>query len=208
MRRHLAVGDHFQCAPDERHRLIDGLGGDRPRTLSALATFLLRAGPAVGHDIFVGDEFGAVLLHHLAGKRAAAHDKYFTVVLLELLDQRDEVAVATDDHKGVDVRVRKRHLERIERKIDVGAVLVAARGHHALHQTHGVVGHGAAVVAGALPVAVRDLGNHLTAFFDGFEHRAYVELKAESGFDADLDIVKVDENGNLEFLIGHVAFYQ
>jgi hypothetical protein len=160
-----------------------------------------RVRPAVGHDVLVGDELGAVLLHHLAGEGAAADDEHLAVVLLQLLDQRDEVAVAADDDEGVDVGVGEGHLQRVERQVDVGAVLVAAGRHHALHEAHRVVGHRAAVVARALPVAEGDLGDDLAAFLDGLEHGADVELEAEGGLHADLDVVEIDEDGNLEFLV-------
>ena len=90
----------------------------------------------------------------------------FLSVLLELLDERQEVAVAADDDVGVDVRVRERHFERVEREVDVGAVLVAARRQIALHEADGVLGEGAAVLAGARPVGVGDLGDDLAALFD------------------------------------------
>ena len=39
----------------------------------------------------------------------------------------------------------------------------------------------------------------------GFEHGADVELAAEGGLDADLDVVEIDEYGNLQSLIGHFS---
>jgi hypothetical protein len=53
-----------------------------------------------------------------------------------------------------------------------------------------------AIVARALPVAVRDLGDDLAALLDGLQDEADVELTADCGFDADLYVVEVDENGN------------
>ena len=97
--------------------------------------------------------------------------------------------------------VGERHLERVEREVDVGAVLVAAGCHHALHEPHRVVRHRPPVVTGPLPVAVGDLGDDLAALLDGLEHRADVELEAERGLHADLDVVEIDEDRNLEFLI-------
>ena len=134
----------------------------------------------------------AVPLHRRAGELAAADDDDLAAVLLQLLDQRDEVAVAADDDEGVDVVVGEGHLERVERHGDVGAVLVAAGRHVALHHPDGVLREQAAVVAGALPVAVGDLGDDLAAFLDGFEDEADVELAADGGFDADFDVVEVD----------------
>ena len=95
------------------------------------------AGTAIRHHVLVGDELGAVLLHHLAGEGASADHEHLAVVLLQF-DQGDEVAVAADDDEGVDVGVGERHFEGVEREVDVGAVLVAAGGRHALHEANGV----------------------------------------------------------------------
>lgn len=56
----------------------------------------------------------------------------------------------------------------------------------------------AAVLAGASPVRVGDLGDDLAAFLDAVEHDANVEVLVESAFDADLDVVEVDENRDVE----------
>ena len=58
-----------------------------------------------------------------------------------------------------------------------------------------------AVLAGALPVAVGDLGDDLAALLDGFEDEADVELLAEGGLDADLDVVEVDEDGDVQAIL-------
>ncbi len=96
--------------------------------------------------------------------------------------------------------VREGHLEGVEGQVDVGAILVAARGHDTLHEAHGMVRHGPAVVA-ALPVAKGDLGDDLAAFFDRFEHRPDIEVEAERVLHADLDVVEIDEYGNLESFV-------
>ncbi len=96
------------------------------------------------------------------------------------------------------MRVREGHLEGVEREVDVGAVLVAARRHVALHQTNGMLGQRAAVLAGAGPVGVGDLGDHLAALFDRVEDDADVELLTEGLFDADFDVVEVDEDSDVE----------
>ena len=59
----------------------------------------------------------------------------------------------------------------------------------------------AAVFAGARPVGVGDLGDHLAAFLDAVEDDADVEVLAEGGLDADLDVVEVDEDGNVETIL-------
>ena len=154
-------------------------------------------------QVLVGDELVAVALQDHARERAAADDEHLLVVLLELLDEREEVAVAADDHVGVDVRVRERHLEGVEREVDVGAVLVAARRQVALHEADGVLRERPAVLAGARPVGVGDLGDDLAALLDGVEDDADVEMLAEGGLDADFDVVEVDEDGDVEtFLMG------
>src|SRR5687767_6768418 len=115
LRRDFAIDQDFQGALDERQRQIE-------RDSAAAATLLTEAaarpgmsgGAAVTGDVLVGQELGAVLLHHLTGERAAADHEHLLVVLLQLLDQRDEVAVATDDDEGVDVVVGERHLEGVE----------------------------------------------------------------------------------------------
>ena len=88
--------------------------------------------------------------------------------------------------------------ERVQREIDVGAVLVAAGREIALDEFRRVLGERAAVVAGTRPVAVGDFRNHVAAFPQRFEHHAHVELHAERVLDAYFYVVEVDENRNLE----------
>src|SRR5690606_21888838 len=75
-------------------------------------------------------------------------------------------------------------------------VLVAAGRHVALHHADGMLRQQAAVIAGALPVAVGDLRDDLAPFLYGFENETDVELTANRGLDADLYVVEVDEDGN------------
>ena len=140
----------------------------------------------------------AVALHHQAGEGAAADHEDLLVVLLELFDQADEVAVAADDDVGVDVAVGERHLERVEREIDVGAILVATGREVALNQLGRVLREGAAVVAGPGPVAVGDLGYDVAPFLQSFENDPDVELHPERALDPDLDVVEIDEYRNLQ----------
>src|SRR5450759_452284 len=201
LRRDLAVDQHLERAPHERHDLLDRRlrrGGARGSARAAIAA------TAAADLVLVGDELVAVALHHLARERAPADDEDLLVVLLELLDERDEVAVAPDDHVPVDVRVRERPLEGVEREVDVGAVLVAARREVALHEFGCVLRERPAVVAGARPVAISGLTDDVAALLERFEHDADVELGIEGVFDADLDVVEIDEDGNLEALFWHV----
>ena len=125
----------------------------------------------------------------------------FLSVLFELLDEREEIAVAADDDVGVDVLMGERHLERVEREVDVRAVLVAARRHVALNEADGVLRQRPAVFAGARPVGVGDLGDDLAALLDGVEDDADVELLAEGGLDADFDVVEVDEYCDVQTIL-------
>ena len=140
----------------------------------------------------------AIALHHQAGEGAATDHKNLLVVLLELLDEADEIAVAADDDVGVDVAVRERHLEGVEREIDVSAVLVAARSEVALYQLGRVLCQRSTVVAGPRPVAISNLGHDVAAFLERFEDYPDVELHAQRALDPDFYVVEVDENRNLE----------
>ena len=137
-----------------------------------------------------------VLLHGHAGELASTDDDDLAAVLLELLDERDEVAVAADDDEGVDVVVGEGHLERVERHRDVRPVLVAARRHVALHHANRMLREEPAIVARALPVAIGDLGDDLAALLDGLEDETDVELPADGVLDPDLDVVEIDEHGD------------
>jgi hypothetical protein len=97
--------------------------------------------------------------------------------------------------------VRERHFEGVEGEVDVGAVLVAARRHDALHHAHRVLRHRAAVLTGSLPVAVGHLGDDFAAFLDRFEDGADIELEVKGGLDADLDVVEIDEHCDLQSCI-------
>src|SRR6185436_20137141 len=124
-----------------------------------LAARAASAAAAAADEVLVGDELVAVLLHREAGELASTDHDHLAAVLFQLFDQRDEVAVAADDDEGGDVVVVERHR-------DVGAVLVTAWRHVALHHADGVLREDTAVIARALPVAVGDLGDDLAALLD------------------------------------------
>ena len=120
---------------------------------------------------------------------------------LSFSTRRDEITVAADDDVGVDVTVGERHLERVEGEVDVGAVLVAARREVALNQLRCVLRERPAVVAGTRPVAVGNLRNDVAAFAKRLENDSDIELNAERALDADLDVVEIDEDRNLQSCI-------
>ena len=155
---------------------------------------------AIVDDGFVGDELVTVLLQNRAGERAAADHEDALVVLLELVDQRDEIAVAADDGERVDVVVREGHLERIERQVDVGAVLVAARRRVALNHLHGVLAERACSGFLPAPVRVSKLGDDFAAFLQCVQHGRDVKFAVQCALHADFDIVEIDEHGDLQFL--------
>ena len=204
LRRDLALVQNLQCTFHEWQSLFDRRTTCPSAIRAHSAALASRASSRAG-DVLVRDELRAVLLHHLAAEGTTTDDKHFPVVLLQFFDQRDEVAVAADDDERVDVGVCKSHLERIEREVDISTVLVAAGRHDTLHEADGMLRHGAAVVAGSLPVAVSDFGDDFSALLDGFEHGADIELAAQGGFDTDFDVIEIDEDGNFQFLIGHFS---
>ena len=130
-------------------------------------------------------------------KDSAADNEHFLVVLFELLDQSDEVAIAADNHECIDMISGERHLERIEREVDVGAVFVAAGREVALNHLDRVLRHAAAVFTGSFPVAVGDLGDDFAPFLDGFENGSNIEVPVQGALDADLDVIEVDKYRDL-----------
>jgi hypothetical protein len=82
----------------------------------------------------------AVLLQDGAGESLAAHHEHRLVVLLQLIHQRNKVAVAAHNAECINVIVREGQFQRVESKIDVGAVLIAAGRRVALHHLHGIFG--------------------------------------------------------------------
>ena len=198
LRSDFAFGQHLQGAEHERQRGVDLRRGRAGARLAA--TVVVASTPAAmtrrTHQVLVSDELVAIALHRRAGELAAAHHQHLAAVLLQLLDQRDEVAVTADDDEDIDVVVGEAHLQGVERHGDVGAVLVAAGGEVALHHADRVLGEQTTVVASSLPIAVGDLGDDFAPFLDGLEDEADIEIATDGGLDADLDVVEVDEDGD------------
>jgi hypothetical protein len=86
--------------------------------------------------------------------------------------------------------MRERHLERVERQVDVGAVLVAARRRVALNEADGVLGQRPAVFAGR--VSRRGDRRRPRPFLDSVEDGA-ASVAGRNGLGADFDVVEVDE---------------
>ncbi len=139
----------------------------------------------------------AVLLQNGAGESPSADHENDLVILLELIDQRDEIAIAADDGEGVDVIVRERHLQRIERQIDVGAILIAPRRRVALHHLDSVLGQ---LPGGTLlpsPVGVGDLGDDLSALFQSVQNGGHVKFSLQCGLHANFDVIEIDKHRDL-----------
>src|SRR3984957_16308335 len=96
-----------------------------------------RAGPLVDQR-FVRYELVAIPLEYRAGESPPSYYVDAFVVLLQLIHQGDEIAVAADDREGINMVVSEGHLERVEGQVDVCAVLVAARRRVALNHLHRV----------------------------------------------------------------------
>ena len=82
-------------------------------------------------EALVEDELVAALDQEAAGRATGAHADHAAVELFEALHGGREVAVARQQHEGVDVGAGERQLHGIDHQGDVGAVLVlpAVAGH-------------------------------------------------------------------------------
>ncbi len=96
--------------------------------------------------------------------------------------------------------VREGHFQRVQRQIDVGAVLIAARRRVALHHLHRVLRQRARRRFLPSPIRIRELGDDFAPFLQRVQHSRDVEFAVQGGLHADFDIVKIDEHGDLEFL--------
>src|ERR1019366_2257927 len=92
MRRLLLLWLAFHWRLAFQRRLLLLLLRRRWLLLLLLAVVAGRTRPVVD-DRFVSDELVAVLLQNGAGERASAHDEDSLVVLLQLVDQCDEIAI-------------------------------------------------------------------------------------------------------------------
>ncbi len=97
--------------------------------------------------------------------------------------------------------VRESEFQRVQRQIDIGAVLVSPRRGIALHHLHRVLGELPRGIFQLPPVRVGDFGDNFASFFQRFEHDRNIEFALQRRFDANLDIVEVDEDRDLEVLV-------
>jgi hypothetical protein len=76
-------------------------------------------------EVVVVDELVAGVDQQVRGRALHAAADHPLVVLLELGDQRREVAVAGQQREDVDVLLGVAEVERVDHHVDVGAVLAA-----------------------------------------------------------------------------------
>ena len=65
----------------------------------------------------------------------------------------------------------------------------------------------AAVIAGARPVAIGDLADHLAPLLERLKDDGDVKILSERVLDADLDVVKIYEYGDLQPFFSHNSFF-
>ncbi len=148
----------------------------------------------------------AVFLQDGAGEGFSAKHEHTLVVLFQFVEQGHEIAVPADDGERIDVIVRKSHFQRIERQVDIRAVLIAARRWVALNHLHGMFRHGAGGDFLPSPVGVGDAGDDFTAFLQRIQYGGHVKFPVQGGFDADLDVIEVDKHGQFEFVFHLTSF--
>ena len=154
---------------------------------------------------FEADELVTVLLQDGRREGLASDDEDGLAVFLQLVDQRNEVAVAADNGESVHVVVGEGHLERIQRQVDVRAVLVAARRRDPLDHLNGIFGHLARCALLTAPVRVGELGDQVSALLERFQYERHVEFAPQCRFDADFNVVVVDKHGDIQSFLHHVA---
>ena len=90
----------------------------------------------------------------------------------------------------------KGHLQRVQRQIDVGAILVTAWRQVPLHHLNGVLGHAPAVFARSFPIPIRDFRDDFAALLDRLQHRTNIKMPIQRAFDSDFNVVEVDKYGD------------
>ena len=135
-----------------------------------------------------------------------AHADHALVQLAELVHERREVAVPGADHERRDVVALERHLQRVDRELDVGRVL-AHRAHPLgdLDQLDVAAREHPAVLIEVRPVGVGLASDHPSALGQGVQHGPEVELHAVQALPrADGQVLVVQEQGDAFFLGFHV----
>ena len=148
-----------------------------------------------------------VLLQNRARKRLAPHNKHSLVVLLQLVHQGNKIAVAADNRISIYVVMRERHFQCIQRQINIRAVLVPARRRITLHHLHRVFRQLPRRVLHLAPVCVSNLGDDFPALLQRLQHDGNIKLALQRGFYADLYIVEVNKDRDLEVFF-HIHLFK
>src|SRR6202166_4956525 len=173
----------------------EGLGGLLAQAVELRA--LLRVPP----DVLVVDELVAVVDQQVGRGVLDADADDVLVVLLELGDQRREVAVAREDHESVQVLLGVGQVHGVDDHLDVGAVLARVELLRDVDELDRRLVERALVVAVALPVGVGLLDDDLALLEQPLEDQADVELADLRVPHAEGDVLEVAEHRDLPLLV-------
>ncbi len=143
--------------------------------------------------VAVGDEQVGRGAFHAAADDAA-------VVLLQLRDQRREVAVAGEQGERVDVLLGVAQVDGIDDHADVGAVLAAHLGLRDVDHSTPWPWNSRTGVFVVPPVAVGPLVDDAAFFQEAFEHQLDLELAGLHVAHADGQVLEIDEYGDQGFV--------
>ena len=93
------------------------------------------------------------------------------------------------------------HLQSVQRQVNIGAVLIAARGRNPLHHLDGALGHLAGGAFLAAPIRVSEFGDNVAPFLQSVQRKRYIKLAPKRRLHADLNIVVIDKNRYVQFLL-------
>ena len=187
---------------------LNALGAARLLCFLAVALFLGRA-PCLGcrigrlapglralaftHQIVVENELVAIGNQQVRGGLLDAHTDHLLGVFAQLGDERGEVGIAADDHKGVDVRLGVAQVQCVHHKADVGRVFARLSDMGNLDQLEVGFMHRGLEALVAIPVAIGLFDDDGALEQQAFEHRLDVELVVFGVTHSKGDVFKVAE---------------
>ena len=99
------------------------------------------------------------------------------------------------------MRVREGHLQSVQREVDIGSVLIAARRGNPLHHLHGVFRHLARGAILASPVGVSELGDDVAALLQRIQRERDVKFAPQRRLQSNLDVVVIDKHRDIQFIL-------
>src|SRR6202158_2452444 len=184
------------------HQRLDRFDHQAERLRGLLAQAVeLRALLRVAPDVLVIDELVAVVDQQVGRGVLDADTDDVLVVLLELGHQRREVAVAREDHEGVQVLLGVRQVHGIDDHLDVGAVLAGIELLRDVDELDRRLVERALVVDVALPVGIGLLYDDLALLEQPPEDQADVELADLRVAHAESDVLEIAEHRDLALLV-------